>query len=134
MKALPIAALGAVLAASPALAHHPFASEFDASQPVRLAGTVAQVDWNNPHVVIHLTTSGAAGNQSWSLEAASPADLARKGWSRDTLKIGEQITVEGYRAKTKPMTAAARVVELPGGKKLSAADDQDGGPKSPPAP
>jgi hypothetical protein len=74
-------------------------------------------------------TDGA--NRTWTLEAASPDDLARKGWSRDTLKTGDQITVEGFRAKSEPMTAAARVIQLPGGKKMSAADEKDGGPKLP---
>ena len=77
--------------------------------------------------MIHMTE---AGDRAWTLEAASPDDLTRKGWSRDTLKAGDQITVQGFPAKSEPMTAAARVVELPGGKKMSAADDQDGGPKS----
>jgi Family of unknown function (DUF6152) len=73
--------------------------------------------------MIHMTE---AGDRAWTLEAASPDDLARKEWSLDTLKVGDQITVEGFRAKSEPMTAAARGVELPSGKK---GDDQDGGPK-----
>jgi len=83
--------------------------------------------------MIHMTATVANGDQKWTLEAASPTELSRKGWTKDMLKTGDQITVEGYRAKSEPMTAAARVVELPGGKKLSAADDADGGPKSPTA-
>jgi hypothetical protein len=118
---------GTLLATGPAFAHHPFAEEFDANAPVHLTGKVTQVVWNNPHVTIQMT-EGA--NRTWTLEAASPDDLARKGWSRDTLKSGDQITVEGFRAKSEPMTASARVIQLPGGKKMSAADDQDGGPKS----
>jgi hypothetical protein len=117
---------GTLLTTGAVYAHHPFGEEFDANAPVHLTGKVTQVVWNNPHVMIHMTE---AGDRAWTLEAASPDDLARKGWSRDTLKIGDQITVEGFRAKSEPMTAAARVVELPGGKKISAADDQDGGPK-----
>jgi zona occludens toxin (predicted ATPase) len=58
-------------------------------------------------------------------------DLAGKGWSQDTLKIGEQISVQRYKAKSAPMTASARVIELPGGNKMSAADDRDGGPTFP---
>jgi hypothetical protein len=79
---------------------------------VHLAGKVTQIVWNNPHVMIHMTE---AGDRAWTLEAAGPDNLTRKGWSRDTLKIGDQITVQGFRAKSEPMTAAARVVELPGG-------------------
>jgi hypothetical protein len=133
MKRAFLAAAGVLLIASgPSLAHHPFSSEFDANAPVRLSGKVARVDWSNPHVTIHLT--GANGNQNWTLEAASPTELTRKGWSRDTLKVGDQITVEGFKAKSEPTTAAARVIELPGGKNLSAAEDEDGGPKTPAAP
>ena len=131
MKVPTIVAVGMIVAAGPAFAHHPFASEFDASAPVRLTGKVTQVSWNNPHVMIHVTASAAAGEQNWTVEAASPTELARKGWTQNTVKPGDQITVEGYRAKSEPTTAAARTVELPDGKKLSAADDADGGPKSP---
>jgi hypothetical protein len=128
-----LAMLGTALAAAPAAAHHPFSSEFDTNALVRLTGQVTEVAWNNPHVIFHIRSGEGKGAQNWTLEAASSADLARKGWSRDTLKIGEQITVEGFRAKSEPMTAAARMIELPGGKKMSAADDQDGGPTFLPA-
>jgi Family of unknown function (DUF6152) len=134
MKVPTIAVVGMIVAAGPAFAHHPFASEFDANAPVRLTGKVTQVNWSSPHVKFSMTATTAAGNQNWTLEAASPADLGRKGWTQSTLKTGDQITVEGYRAKSQPMIAAARVIELPDGKKLSAADDKDGGPKSPSAP
>ncbi len=132
MRVPMIALVGTILAAGPAFAHHPFAEEFDANAPVRLQGKVTQVDWSNPHVMIHMTETN--GNLTWNLEAASPTELARKGWARDTLKTGDQITVEGFRAKSEPMTAAARVIQLPDGKRMSAADDEDGGPKIAPAP
>jgi Family of unknown function (DUF6152) len=134
MKALCTAAIGLVLAASPAFAHHPFTSEFDANAPVHLTGKVAQVNWSNPHVLIFMTANASNGDQIWTLEAASPTELSRKGWTQNTLKTGDQIKVDGYRAKANQMTAAARMIELPDGKKLSAAEDEDGGPKSPPAP
>jgi Family of unknown function (DUF6152) len=134
MKVLAISAIGIVLTVGPALAHHPFASEFDANQPVRLTGKVTQVNWGNPHVIIQMTAEGAANGQNWNLEVASPADLLHKGWARDSVKPGDEIVVEGYRAKSEPMTAAARLIELRSGQKLQAADDQDGGPKSPPIP
>jgi hypothetical protein len=131
MKVPTIAVIGMIVAAGPAFAHHPFASEFDASAPVRVTGKVTQVNWSGPHVKIRMTSNDADGNQNWTLVAASPAELARKGWTRNTLKTGDQITIEGYRSKSASMTAAARMIELPDGKKLSAADDKDGGPKSP---
>jgi len=131
MKVPTIAVVGMIVAAGPAFAHHPFAAEFDANAPVRLTGKVTQVNWSNPHVKILMTASTASGSQNWTVEAASPADLGRKEWKRNMLKTGDQITVEGYRAKSEPTTAAARVIELPDGKKLPAGDDKDGGPKSP---
>jgi len=134
MKVCTIAAVGMLVAAGPAFAHHPFASEFLTSAPVRLTGKVTQVNWSNPHVKIYMTASTAAGNQTWTLEAASPAELARKGWTRGTLKTGDQITVDGYMSKSDQMTAAVRVIELPDGKKISTADDKDAGPKPPTVP
>jgi hypothetical protein len=123
-------ALAALLASGPAFAHHPFASEFDAQAPLTLSGTVTKVDWTDPHVYVHLDARDPAGQiRNWSLELASPGMLTGKGWKKDTLKEGETITIKGYRAKSEPFVAAARVVEMPGGKTMSSGDDDDGGPK-----
>ena len=119
-----------LLAAAPAFAHHPFESEFDAQAPLTLSGTVTRVEWVEPHVSVRVDAKDASGQtRNWNLELASPAMLTRKGWSKDTLKQGEVITVKGYRAKSEPFTASARVVEMPDRKQLSSADDDDGGPK-----
>jgi Family of unknown function (DUF6152) len=129
MKRAIFAAAGTLLlTAAPAFAHHPFSAEFDANAPVHINGKVSRIDWGNPHVMIQVVATN--GNQNWTLEAASPTELAKKGWSRDTVKIGDQIAVDAYKAKSEPNTASARTIELPGGKKLSAADDEDGGPKA----
>jgi hypothetical protein len=130
MRFTTLVVLGAMLTGGPALAHHPFSAEFDAAAPVRLQGKVTRIDWSNPHVIIQMSATETNGDRTWTLEAASPAELAQKGWSRDTLKVGDQIAVDGFKAKSKPTTASARVIELPGGKKMPAADDSDGGPKS----
>jgi Family of unknown function (DUF6152) len=129
-KAATFIALGVLIAAGPALAHHPFASEFDVNAPLMLSGKVTQIEWNEPHVVVHVSVNDPSGQtRDWSLEAASPQMLEGKGWTRTTLKAGDQISVQGYRAKSEPFVAAARLIEVPGGKKLSAGDDGDGGPK-----
>jgi len=96
---------------------------------VRLNGTVTKLDWTDPHVVVQLAVVDAGGQaRTWNCEAASPSVMQKKGWQKDTLKEGQQITVQGYRAKSEPFVAAARVIVLPGGKSLSSADDDDGGP------
>jgi hypothetical protein len=131
MKIASFSALGLLIVTSPALAHHPFASEFDANAPIILTGKVTKVEWSNPHVVLHVAVNDPGGQaRDWSLEAASPAMLEKKGWTKTLLKEGDQITVRGYRAKSEPFTAAARSIELPGGKKLPSGDDNDGGPKT----
>ena len=133
MKRLAIATLGVLAMASPALAHHPFDAEFDQKSPVVLTGTVKQVDWILPHVLITLDVKDKAGKvQTWKLEAGSPDDLKKAGWKDATsLAKGSQITVHGYKAKLKnePYTISARSLDLPGGKKISAAAN-DGGPKT----
>jgi len=68
--------------------------------------------------------------REWSFEAASPNAMQKKGWQSGTLKVGQEITVQGYRAKSRPFVAAARVIVLSDGKSMSAADDDDGGPKT----
>jgi Family of unknown function (DUF6152) len=114
----------------PALAHHPFDSEFDVQAPLTLSGPVTRVDWSEPHVYVQMDVKDPNGQtRNWNFELASPVMLTRKGWSKDALKQGETITVKGYRAKSEPFAAAARVIEMPNGKQLSSADDDDGGPK-----
>lgn len=131
MKIASFAALGLLIATAPTLAHHPFASEFDANAPVVLTGKVTKIEWSDPHVVVHVAVNDPAGQtRDWSLEAASPAMLEKKGWTKTLLKEGDQITVRGYRAKSEPFTGAARSIEFPGGKKLPSGDDDDGGPKT----
>jgi hypothetical protein len=131
MKIASLAAMGVLILTAPAFAHHPFASEFDASAPVNLTGKVTKVDWSAPHVVLHVAVPDPGGQiRDWRLEAASPTMLERKGWTRTTLKEGDQITVRGYRAKSQPFAGTARSVEFPGGKKMPIGDDDDGGPKT----
>ncbi|HEY7299379.1 MAG TPA: DUF6152 family protein [Xanthobacteraceae bacterium] len=122
-------AIGMLALSGPALAHHPFASEFDAQAPLTLSGTITKVDWVDPHVLLQMDVKDPNGQtRNWTLDLASPAMLQRKGWTKDSVKQGESITVKGYRAKSEPFTAAARMVEIQG-KQMSAADDDDGGPK-----
>ena len=125
------AAAGFVLATGSAIAHHSFAAEFDASQPVNLKGTVTKIEWMNPHTYFYMDVAepgGAVAN--WGLEMGSPNGLMRQGWTRNTLKVGDVVTVEGSRAKDKTHIGNARVVILEStGKRLFAASSQTDTPQ-----
>jgi DNA/RNA endonuclease YhcR with UshA esterase domain len=121
-----MASVGVVLAAAPLVAHHSFAAEYDASKPVTLKGAVTRLEWTNPHARFYIDVkdeTGAVAN--WNLELASPNVLTRNGWTRNTLKIGEQVTVEGTMAKDGSKMANARVVMLSDGRRVFAGSSQD---------
>lgn len=108
--------------AMPVWAHHSFAKQYDAAQKVKLTGVVTKVEWMNPHARFYMDVKDESGKvTNWNLELASPNVLARMGWSRHSLKPGDQITVEGARARdgSKHM-ANARVVTLADGKRVFA--------------
>lgn len=125
-------ALGALLAAAvPALAHHSFAAEFDASQQIVLKGTVTKVEWFNPHIYFYVDIKDASGKVvNWAVEGGPPNSLYRQGWRKDSLKPGDSVTIEAYRAKDGSTTANARLVQLPDGRKVFAGSADDGGPKA----
>jgi len=112
---------GALLfvAALPAWAHHSFASEFDVTKPVKLQGTVTQMEWINPHSWIHIDVKNPDGTvTSWMIEGGSPNSLLRRGFTKHSLEAGTQIVVEGYQAKDGANRANGRDLTFPDGKKL----------------
>ena len=115
-----------VAAAAPLAAHHSFAAEFDASKPISVTGAVTKVEWLNPHVWFYVDVKDDSGKVSnWGVEMGSPNGLMRAGWSRNSMKIGDVVTVEGSRAKDGSNVANARSVTLTStGKKLFAASSQ----------
>ena len=88
------------LIAPPLLAHHSFAADYDASKPITLQGTVAKFEWMNPHAHLYLDVKNGAGEIThWQLELGSPNTLMRSGWTRNSLKVGDEVIVKGSRSK-----------------------------------
>src|SRR4026207_1728348 len=120
-----VLAIGVALLLMPAAAsaHHSFAAEFDAAKPVNLTGTFTKIEWTNPHAHIHLDVKAQTGTvTTWRVELGTPNDLMRGGWSRDSLKSGDRITVTGYAAKDGSHMITGRTVALSDGRLLFARD------------
>jgi len=116
-----LAGLGLLLSAVPAVAHHAFAAEYDTNLPVTLKGVVTKFEWTNPHARFYIDVKDEKGNvTNWNLELASPNVLRRNGWSRTSLQVGDQVTIEGSQAKDGSKMANARTVTLANGKKVFA--------------
>src|ERR1044072_2711360 len=121
------AGISLLLAAAPVAAHHSFAAEFDASKPFKLTGAVTKVEWQNPHTIFYLDITDERTKKvtNWSFEMGSPNGLMRNGWTRNTLKIGDVVTVEGSLARDGSPYGNARTAVLSStGKRLFAASSQ----------
>ena len=111
----------AVATAQPASAHHSFAAEFDSSKQVTLQGSVTKVEWQNPHIWVYLDVKDDRGAlQRWQCEGGAPNTLTRNGWSKDSLKADEQITIDGWLAKNGSRTCNMRAVKLADGRTVFA--------------
>ena len=132
---LTIAAAGVWLSTGPASAHHSFAAEFDRDMPITVTGTVTKVEWMNPHARFYIDSKDDAGKTvNWDFELASPNGLMRRGWNRNSMKIGDTVTVTGHRAKNNPLVGNASTVTLADGKRLFAGSsiENEAAPPQPP--
>ena len=125
--------LASILATVPLSAHHSFAAQFDRAKPITLTGPVKKVDWINPHARFFIEAKDAAGKEAlWEIELSAPAGLMRNGWTRNSLKIGDVVTVNASLAKDGSKLANATTVTLANGKRVFAGSS--GGDEQNPAP
>lgn len=123
--------LGALLlsaAGGTVQAHHSFRSQYDANQPVTLTGVVTKIDWMNPHVYFYVDVENAETGEveNWGFEMGPPHMLERRGWKRNTMKIGDVVEVHGTRARDGSLTANARRVTMTAtGEVLGAASSEE---------
>jgi hypothetical protein len=129
MKArwLVAAAAALLMARAPAFAHHSFAAEFDRNLPIMVTGNVTKVEWANPHARFYIDAKDEATGETvnWDFELGSPNGLMRRGWTRNSMKLGDVVTVTGHRAKNSPLVGNASTVTLADGKKLFAGSSSE---------
>ena len=127
-----LAALAIAGVAATASGHHSFSAEYDANQPVKLKGTVVKMEWINPHSWIHMDVKNPDGTVTrWMIEGGTPNTLVRRGFTKESLKEGTEITVEGFRAKNGAMRANGADLILPDGRRLFLGSSGTGAPKDP---
>lgn len=127
--ALLLSSAGLLLWSAPLLAHHSFASEYDADKPVELKGVVTKIEWTNPHARFYVDVTESNGQvTNWNLELASPNVLVRQGWRRTSLQVGDLVTVNGSMAKDGSKMANAKSVVLPDGRRIFSNSTSTGNP------
>lgn len=124
-----IVSAGFLAAAVPVVAHHAFAAEFDANKPIKLRGTVTKMEWINPHAWLHLDVKQSDGKvEEWMIEGGTPNTLLRRGITRDSIKIGTVVLVDGYQAKDGSLRGNGRDLTLADGQKLFMGSSGTGAP------
>lgn len=124
-----VACLSLLFSGAALVAHHSFSTEYDGNKTFKFKGTVSKVEWTNPHVRFYVDTLDEGGKMvTWNMEIASPSALARNGWTSRTLKVGDQVSVEGYAAKVAPNRGNVRSVITADGRSLFAGAADDNAP------
>ena len=123
--ALAVAALAVTV---PVAAHHSISAEFDLNKPVKFSGTIKKVDWANPHIYTHVETTESGKTIVYKVEGGPPNALYRQGWRKDTLKVGDTVSVTGIRAKnpTSMNVGQATITTADGRRVFGGAANRDG--------
>jgi hypothetical protein len=119
-------ALAALASGIPLLAHHSFAAEFDDQKPIKMTGVITKVEWQNPHIWFYLDVKNPDGTTTnWGFAGGAPGQLMRRGITKDQLKIGETVVVEGFRSKDGSNNASGGRLTFPDGRNVLTAGSQD---------
>ena len=116
-----------------ASAHHSFAAMYDATKPVTLKGTVTQVQFKNPHIWIFVDVADGGNKVNWACEGGQPTSLFRNGWRPDSVKVGDNVTMEGFSARTGKPVCNVRNLTMANGTRVFAGAVGDGAPERPAA-
>ena len=121
--------LGLSLAVTPVSAHHAFTAEFDANQPVTMRGLVTKIEWINPHSWLYVDVKGPDGQVvNWRFELGAPNALFRRGWRKDSIPLGIEVEVTGFRGKSGRPIANGRTIKFADGRELFAGSSGTGAP------
>jgi Family of unknown function (DUF6152) len=124
-------ALTMLLIDRPLTAHHSFAAQYDRNKPVTLIGSVTRIEWMNPHVYFYMDVKDASGTAHWAIEAGAPNTLYRAGWRKDSIKVGEVVTVHGHLARDGTKLANMQTATLADGREVLGGRQDQVPPKPP---